>query len=66
MNLTMQDMGSVMETIGIEGNFAGPGQISEEMRATAIPEREGKRGTGFGINTTLLNGILEFLEAKLQ
>ena len=106
MNLTMQDMGSVMETLGIEGNFGGPGQISEEMRATmeaaresgdfqgggpgggqgpgggfggfggaemdpearatAIAERGGMRGTGFGINTTLLNGIIEFLEAKMQ
>ena len=109
MNLTMQEMGSVMETLGIERNFGGPGQISEEMRATmeaaresgdfpgdfpgggpggdfpgggfgafggaemdpgaratAIAERGGMRGTGFGINTTLLNGIIEFLEAKLQ
>ena len=102
MNLTMQDMGSVMETLGIEGNFGGSGQISEEMRATmeaaresgdfpgggqgpgggfggfggaemdpearatAIAERGGMRGTGFGINTTLLDGIIEFLEAKVQ
>jgi hypothetical protein len=115
MNLTMQDMGSVMEILGIEGNFGSPGQISEEMRATmeaarasgdfpgggpggdfpgggpgggqgpgggfggfggaemdpearatAIAERGGMRGSGFGINTTLLDGIIEFLEAKVQ
>ena len=106
MNLTMQDMSIVMEILGIEGNFRGPGQISEEMqatmeaaresgdfpgggpgggqgpgggfggfggvemdpeaRATAIAERGGMRGTGFGINTTLLGGIIEFLEAKVQ
>ena len=34
MNLTMQDMGSVMETLGVEGNFGGAGQMSEEMQAT--------------------------------
>ncbi|MFN2236256.1 MAG: hypothetical protein ACK2U1_18670, partial [Anaerolineales bacterium] len=40
MNLTMQDMSSVMETLGIEGNFGGPGQISEEMRATMEAARQ--------------------------
>jgi len=111
----MQDMSSVMETLGIEGNFGGFGEMSEEMQATmeavresgdfpgggpggdfpgggpdglgpgggfrggfggaemdpsaretAIAERGGARGAGFGINSFLLNGIIEFLEAKIQ
>jgi len=119
MNLTMQDMGSVMETLGVEGNFGGAGQMSEEMQATmeaarasgdfpgggefippdgglgpgggqgagggggfgggfggaemdpsaretAIAERGGTRGAGFGINSNLLDAIIGFLEAKIQ
>lgn len=122
MNLTMQDMGSVMETLGVEGNFGGAGQMSEEMQATmeaarasgdfpgggpgggefippdgggmgpgggqgagggfgggfggaemdpsaretAIAERGGTRGAGSGINSNLLDAIIEFLEAKIQ
>ncbi len=117
MNLTMQDMGSVMDALGIEGNFGGSGQMSEEMRATmeaarasgdfpgggpgggefmppddggmgpggggfgggfggaemdpsaretAIAERGGTRGAGFGMNSDLLDAIIEFLQAKIQ
>ena len=113
MNLTMQDMTGVMETLGIEasgfggrfgemtpemqatmeaaresgdfpgggpGGFAqgdgqGPGggfggfggaEMDPSARATAIAERGGTRGAGFGINSFLLDGIIEFLEAKIQ
>jgi hypothetical protein len=115
MDLTMQDMASVMETLGIEtGGFgAGAGEITPEMwetmeaaresgdfpgggpgggmglgggmgpgggpggefgggemdpsvRETAMAERSSARGAGFGLNTNLLDAIIEFLEAKVQ
>ena len=117
MQLTMQDMGAVAETLGIEmggfggrmgditpemqatfeaaresgdlpgggefqggGGFSGgdPGggqvrgggfggaEMDPEARATAIAERGGTRGSGFGINTVLLDGIIQFLESKIQ
>jgi len=115
MNLTMQDMTGVMQTLGIEGNLGSFGQMDPEMqetmeaarangdfpgggpgggmgpgdgtgpgggmgpggefggagmdssaRETAIAERGGTRGSGFGLNTGLLDAIIEFLEAKVQ
>ena len=119
MNLTMEDMASVMETLGIENGFGGRfGEMTPEMQATmeaaresgdfpaggpggefpgggpgggmglgggmgpggefggaemdpsvretAMAERGGVRGGGFGINTILLDGIIEFLQAKIQ
>jgi hypothetical protein len=113
MELTMQDMSTITEILGIETGFGGGrfGEISPEMqetmeaaresgefpgggqgpgggfpgggfgpgggqfggaeidpeaRATAIAERGGTRGAGFGINTTFLDAIIEFLEAKIE
>ena len=40
--------------------------ISPEMRETAMAERSGASGRGFGINTQLLEAIIAFLEAKVQ
>ena len=112
MELTMQDMGSVAEALGVEmsGFGGGFGEMDEEMRATmeamresgefqrpggdlpgsgpgggqglgggfggaemdptaretAMAERGGVRGARFGMNTALLEGLIEFLEAKIQ
>ena len=38
--------------------------ITPEMRETAMAERGGSLGRGFGINTQLLEAIITFLEAK--
>jgi hypothetical protein len=105
MELTMQDMGSVAEILGLEmGGFGGDfGEITPEMQATreamresgnlqrpggglgpgggqgpdgaemdptaretAMAERGGTRGARSGINSILLDGLIEFLEAKVQ
>lgn len=113
MELTMQDMGVVAETLGVEmggfggafgemtpemretmqamresgefqrpggGDFPGGGpgggqgpggglggaELDPDARATAIAERGGVRGARSGINAFLLDGIIEFLEAKVQ
>jgi len=128
MGLTMQDMASVAETLGIEmGGFGGFGEMTPEMQATMEAMRESgdfpagggempaggempgggapgggempgggapggggmpgggmpgggfggaesdsdadtttTRGGGFGLNTALLDAIIEFLEGKLQ
>ena len=115
MNLTMQDMAGVMETLGIDtsnfGSRFGTGTITPEMQATmeaarangnfprggpggdfpgggpgggqgfgggfggaemdpsaretAVAERGGTRGTGIGVNTNLLDAIIQFLETKI-
>jgi hypothetical protein len=112
MELTMQDMSTVAEILGVEIRFGGGrfGEISPEMqetmeaaresgefpgggpgggmglgsgqgpgggqfggaemdpsaRETAIAERGGTRGAGLGINSQLLDAIIEFLEAKKE
>jgi hypothetical protein len=110
MELSMQDMGSVAELLGIEmggfgaggfgemtpemqatrqamresGEFPGPGsgmgpgggqgpgggfggaEMDPDARATAIAERGGIRGARSGINSFLLDAIIEFLEGKVQ
>ena len=40
MNLTMQDMAGVMETLGVESNFGRFGDIDPEMQATMEAARE--------------------------
>jgi hypothetical protein len=105
MELTMQEVGSVAEILGVEmGNFGGRfGEMTPEMQATmeamrengefqrpggdipggqgpgsgfggaemdpaaretAMVERGGTRGARSGINTFLLDGLIEFLETK--
>ncbi|MFC1996765.1 hypothetical protein ACFLXI_04045 [Chloroflexota bacterium] len=112
MGLTMGDMGSVAEVLGVEmggfgsrsgertpemqatmeamresgefqrpgGDFPGGGpgggqglgggfggaEMDPDARATAMAERGGTRGARSGINSFLLDGIIEFLEAKVQ
>jgi len=51
---------------GPGGGFLGGAEMDPAARQTAIAERGGVRGAGFGINSALLNGIIEFLEAKIQ
>jgi len=54
------------------GGGQGPGrgldgaELDPDARATAIAERGGARGARSGINSFLLDGIIEFLESKLQ
>lgn len=105
MELTMQDMGGVAETLGVElgnlgggfgeitpemkatreaaresgdsqgrGNGLGPGsgqgpgsaEIDPAARETAMAERGGTWGARSGINSVLLDAIIEFLAAKAQ
>ena len=40
MDLSMEDMSSVMEALGIERNFGGFGEMNEEMQATMEAARE--------------------------
>lgn len=49
---------------GQGGDIGGDTGITQEMRETAIAERGGTLGSGFGINTTLLDAVIAFLEAK--
>ena len=44
----------------------GGAEIDPSVRETAIAERGGEFGRGFGINTQLLDAIIEFLEEKIQ
>ena len=44
--------------------FGGDTSITQEMRETAMAERGGAFGRGFGINTQLLEAIIAFLETK--
>lgn len=110
MELTMQDMDTVAEILGVEmggfggrfgemtpemqatmqamresGEFQRPGgdlpgggqgpggglgggfgEMDPDARATAMAERGGVRGARSGINSFLLDGIIEFLETKIQ
>jgi hypothetical protein len=50
---------------GPGGGFGGAG-MDPSVRETAIAERGGSLGQGFGINTQLLEAIITFLEAKTQ
>lgn len=51
---------------GPGGGFGGQEGFTPEMRETAMAERGITRGAGFGINSTLLDGFITFLEAKVQ
>ncbi len=55
---------------GGQGMGGGPGggetALDPAARETAIAERGGTRGAGVGINTALLDAIIEFLESKIQ
>ena len=45
----------------------GPGEgLSPEQRQTAVAERGGFRRAGLGIPSSLLDAVIEFLEAKIQ
>jgi predicted small lipoprotein YifL len=48
------------------GGGLGGAEMNPEARATAMAERGGARGARSGINSFLLDGIIEFLEAKIQ
>jgi hypothetical protein len=50
--------------IGPGGGFGSDTGITPEMRETAMAERGGGVGRGFGINTVLLDAIINFLEVK--
>ncbi len=50
---------------GLGGGLGGA-EMDPDARATAIAERGGIRGARSGINSFLLDGIIEFLEAKIQ
>ena len=46
--------------------FSGNTGITQEMRETAMAERGGSFGRGFGINNQLLEAVISFLETKTQ
>lgn len=46
--------------------FGGDAGMNPELMETAIAERGGSLGRGFGINTQLLEALILFLEAKVQ
>ena len=48
------------------GGGLGGAELDPAARQTAIAERGGTRGARSGINSFLLDGIIEFLEAKVQ
>jgi hypothetical protein len=54
------------------GGGMGPGaglggaEVDPSVRATAMAERGSMAGSGFGLNTNLLDAIITFLEAKVQ
>jgi hypothetical protein len=50
---------------GPGGGFGG-GEVDPSVRETAMAERGGTLNRGFGINTELLNGVIVFLEARVQ
>ena len=54
----------------LPGGGQGPGgqggQMDPAARETAMAERGGVRGARSGINTALLDAVIEFLEAKIQ
>jgi predicted small secreted protein len=51
---------------GLGGGFGSGEEVDPEARETAMAERGGVRGAGFGINSSLLDAIIAFLEAKVQ
>jgi len=50
---------------GTDGGFDGA-EVDPSVRETAIAERGGTLNRGFGINTELLDAIINFLETKIQ
>jgi len=50
---------------GLGGGLGGA-EMDPDARATAMAERSGARGARSGISSFLLDGIIEFLEAKVQ
>jgi hypothetical protein len=52
--------------MGGGGGFGGGAELDSAARATAMAERGGERGIRSGLNTNLLDAIIEFLEAKIQ
>jgi len=48
------------------GGGLGGAEMDPDARATAMAERSGARGARSGISSFLLDGIIEFLEAKVQ
>ncbi len=48
------------------GAGAGGAEVDPSLRATAMTERGSMAGSGFGLNTTLLDAIIAFLEARVQ
>ena len=66
MELTIEDMVRVAEILGVEMGAFGGAEMDPGARATAMAERGGVRGAHSGINSFLLDGIIEFLEAKVQ
>ncbi|MBT3391791.1 MAG: hypothetical protein HN413_15440 [Chloroflexi bacterium] len=51
---------------GGSGGGGGETALDPAARETAIAERGGTRGAGVGVNTALLDAIIEFLESKTQ
>jgi hypothetical protein len=49
---------------GGQGPSGGGAEMNPAARETAMAERGGTRGANIAINTTFLNAIIEFLEAK--
>lgn len=50
---------------GPGGGFGGD-EVDPSVRETAIAERGGTFNRGFGINTELLDAVIDFLEAKIR
>ena len=60
------DLPSGIRPGGGQGPGGQGGQMDPAARETAMAERGSTRGARLGINTTLLEGIIAFLEAKVQ
>ncbi len=67
------EMQATREAAQASGEGPGGGQgfgggigMDPAARETAMAERGGTRGAGFGINTALLDALIEFLETKVQ
>ncbi len=64
----MRESGQRPEGGGFPGGGQGRGgaEMDPDARATAIAERGGTRGARLTLNTNFLNGLITFLEAKIQ
>jgi hypothetical protein len=49
-----------------DGGFQGGQGISPEARQTAIASRGGTAGASIGLNSALLDAVIQFLEGKIQ